>query len=674
MPVTDPQQPVALLRLDAAMLQQLSRLQTPIWVFDIDHSRVHWANDAALEVWRSPHLDELLARDMGSDMSESVARRLRQYQLDFERHDARFSELWTLYPKGVPRTVRVMFSGVRLADGRIAMLCEAIGEQHADPETLRSAEALLHTPVMITLFDESGRALYRNPAARSSVANPLNGLWQHFVDPAETDQMLADLRQQGSVLQVSRVNTADGMRWHRVSARRCQDAVTGQQAWLCSEVDISDLKQVEARAQFLAMHDSLTGLPNRHFVNDAFQQRLDQLLPVGQPAVLMFIDLDNFKQINDSLGHATGDQLLRTMAARLEQAMHGNDLVARLGGDEFLIFTTADGADAAVRELGQRLLATLSQPVRLGHHELSVTASMGVARFPKDGNDLGTLMRQADLAMYGAKDAGRNRLEFFSEAMLAKAQSRLGLEIELRRALARREFVLHYQPRCHIGSGRIVGAEALVRWDHPQRGLVPPGEFIPLCEETGLIVALGEQVLEQATIQLERWQRTGVLHSIAVNLSPRQFGSVSLLASLRRIIDASGCDARGLELEITESVLLGNDETTQALLHGLRELGCGVIVDDFGTGYSNLACLQRLPLNSLKIDRSFISATQPSRPLAEVIIALGHTLGLRVVAEGVETQEQLDWLRHTDCDEFQGFLYSAAVPADAFEALVTGPR
>lgn len=666
-----PSAPDAAPRIDSAQLRLLDRLQTPTWVFDIDRSRVHWANAGALEIWRAASLEELCARDMAADMSESVARRLRQYQSDFQRSDARFSELWTLYPKGKPRTLRVLFSGLRLEDGRMAMLCESIGDQSSDPETLRSAEALLHTTVMITLYDKLGRALYRNPAARSVVANPLDSLRQHFFDDADADRLLEDMRTQDSVLQVCRINRADGVRWHRISARRCKDAVSGQGAWLVSEVDISDLKQVEARAQFLALHDSLTGLPNRHFVHEAFQDRIDQLIPAGNPAVLMLVDLDNFKQINDTLGHTVGDQLLCAMARRLEQAMHGNDLVARLGGDEFLIFTSVDDSDASVRALGERLLAQLSKPLRLGAHDLSVTASMGVARFPRDGDNLGTLLRQADLAMYGAKDAGRNRIELFSESMLAHAQTRLSLEVELRRALERREFVVHYQPRYAVASGRIVGAEALVRWDHPQRGLILPGEFIRVCEETGLIVALGEQVLEQAAAQLQRWQRAGLLDSVAVNLSPRQFGNAALLERLQQILDHSGCQPHGLELEITESVLLGNDNATLAQLNGLHALGCGVAVDDFGTGYSNLAYLQRLPLTCLKIDRSFTHAGESSRPLAEVIIALGHTLGLRVVAEGVETEEQLRWLERTGCDEFQGFLRAAAMPADALTALLT---
>lgn len=658
--------------LDSHLIQMLARLQTPVWVFDIDRSRVHWANAGALEIWRAPDLDELRARNMAVDMSESVARRLRQYQSDFERHDARFSELWTLYPKGQPRTLRVLFSGVRLGDERVAMLCEAVGEQQADPETLRSAEALLHTSVMITLYDEQGRALYRNPAARADVANPMSGLRAHFVEATDADRLLSDLRMQESAMHVCRVHTVDGLRWHRISARRCKDAITGRDALLLSEVDISDLKQVEAQARFLTVHDSLTGLPNRHFVNEAFQERLDQLVPAGRSAILMFIDLDNFKQINDTLGHATGDQLLCAMARRLEQAMRGNDLVARLGGDEFLVFTSSDDAVDAERALGERLLDALKLPVRLGSHELSMTASMGVARFPRDGSDLGTLMRQADLAMYGAKSAGRNRLEFFSESMLAHAQTRLGLEVELRRALERGEFVVHYQPRFAVSNSQIVGLEALVRWEHPQRGLILPSEFIAVCEETGLIVALGEQVLEQVTHQVARWHATGLPGPVAVNLSSRQFASGALLSNLQRTFARNACPPQALELEITESILLGSDDATLTMVNGLRELGCGVAVDDFGTGYSNLAYLQRLPLTCLKIDRSFIQSDTNARPLAEVIIALGHTLGLRVVAEGVETDEQLRWLDAAGCDEFQGFLRAPALPAEQLAAwLVT---
>lgn len=662
----------ALPGLDSERIATLSRLCNPIWIFDIDTSRVHWANEAALGVWRSPSLAELTTRDLGKDMSESVARRLRQYQLDFASSDARFSELWTLYPRGIPRTMRVMFSGIRLDDGRVAMLCEALGEQQADPETLRSAEALLHTPVMITLYDQRGVALYRNPAARHDVASASSMLQQHFADASEGAGFVNALRSDGSALQLCRVNSAAGERWHRISARRCRDAVSGHEAWLFSEIDVSDLKRVEAHANYLAMHDSLTGLPNRHFIERTFRERIDELRPTGKQATLIFIDLDNFKKINDSLGHTAGDQLLLVMAGRLREAVGGNDLVARLGGDEFMVFASSDDAATTAHVLCQRLLKIIAQPLKLGHHEVTVTASMGVALYPRDSNDLGALMRQADLAMYSAKDAGGGTLAFYCESMLAKAQSRLTLEIELQRALDRREFVLHYQPRHDVITGRVVGVEALVRWNHPQRGLVAPVEFIPACEETGLIVPLGEQVLMQAVDCLARWQRSGIVATVAVNLSPRQFSNSALIASLRRAIDTSGCDPTGLELEITESVLLGNDAATLKLVHDLRALGCGVTVDDFGTGYSNLAYLQRIPLTCLKVDRSFVAQAAPTRPLAEVIIALGHMLGLRVVAEGVETEEQLQWLRTTSCDEFQGFLRAPALTAAELERYITG--
>ncbi|WP_313073746.1 putative bifunctional diguanylate cyclase/phosphodiesterase [Melaminivora sp.] len=549
----------ALPQLDVSALALLARLVHPVWVFDVDHSRVHWANAAALALWHADDLRELNARDMASDMSEPVARRLRQYQRECERDDARSCELWTLYPRGVPRTLSLVYSGVRLPGGRVALLCEAVDEPWSD-------------------------------------AGP------HASQPA--------------------------------------------------------------------LHDPLTDLPNRHFMRKGFRGRLGELLASGQQAALVCIDLDHFKKINDLLGHAAGDRLLVETARRLRHAVREQDLVVRLGGDEFLVFAAVADGGAAIEALGERLLQAIARPVRLAQHEVRVTASLGACCFPRDGRDVDTLMRQADLAMYSAKEGGRGRVACFTSAMQTRAHTRLRLEIELRRAVERREFVVHYQPRYSLRSDRMVGVEALVRWQHPQRGLVLPETFIPVCEEAGLIQALGEQVLEQVTAQLRRWQDAGAALSVAVNLSSRQFAHAGLLYTLARIIEGSGCDPARLEMEITESLLLGNDEATLQALHGLRRLGCGVAVDDFGTGYSNLAYLQRLPLTCLKIDRSFIGHMPQARALSDMIVSLGHALGLRVVAEGVETEEQLQWLRQTTCDEFQGFLRSPPVPAGAIDALL----
>jgi diguanylate cyclase (GGDEF)-like protein len=653
----------------AEAMTLLGRLGHPAWVFDIDRSRVHWANGAALEVWNARTPQELAARDMAADMSASVAGRLKQYQQDFLAQDARFTESWTLYPNGTPRTLRVTFSGMRLPDGRMAMLCEGLGDLHCDSETLRSAEALLHTTVMITLYDTDGVAVYRNPAARGAVADAAERLQQHFLASEDCHTLMADLRCEGRARALARVATRSGERWHEVSASRCKDAATGGMAWLFSEIDISDLKRTEARANYLALHDTLTGLPNRHYVRQGFQRRLHEVQEQGGQAALIFIDLDRFKKVNDSLGHAVGDQLLVEMASRLRHVLRPGDLVARLGGDEFLVLAAAQDIAPVVRAIGQRLLEAVARPMVVGKTEVRLTPSVGVCLYPSDGEDIDTLMRHADMAMYCAKARGRNGVAFFSKEMDREAQTRLSLECELRAALERREFVVYYQPRLDVACGRIIGAEALVRWQHPQRGIVGPGEFIAVCEDAGLIDALGLQVLEQAARQQLAWAQAGLDMHISINLSPRQFADARLLEGVTQTVEATGCQPSRLEFEITESVLLGNDAATIRALGSLRDLGFGISLDDFGTGYSNLGYLRHYPLNGLKIDRSFINDVAESRAITNMIITLGRMLGLRLVAEGVETEEQLEWLRAQRCDEFQGFLVSPPVPAERFEAL-----
>lgn len=652
----------------------LARLHHPVWVFDIDHARVLWANPGALAVWNAPTLAELQQRDLAHDMSDSVARRLVQFQHDFLRHDAQFSEIWTLYPQGMPRTLRVMFSGMRLPDGRMAMLCEGLGEQQGDPETLRSAEALLHTSVMITLYSRQGQPLYRNPAARDVVADPTELMTGHFCQLEDAGDLLAQLRHEGHGRVLARVHTHQGERWHEISARCCHDAVTGGDAVLFSEVDISDLKRTEARAHYLAHHDTLTGLPNRHFVSQSFARRLTEVATQHHEAALIFIDLDHFKDVNDSLGHAAGDALLVQVAQRLRAELREGDMVARLGGDEFLVLVSAPQMDATAQALAQRLLEALSQPVVVDGHELRTTPSMGLCLFPRDGSDMDSLMRHADMAMYRAKERGRHRIERFSADLNTSTRSRIALEADLRLALRRGEFEVYYQPRLEVDSGQVVAAEALVRWNHPERGLVEPVDFIPACEDNGLIGALGILVMEQAIRQQLAWQAQGLALKMSINLSPRQLTDPGLLSSVQALISATGCQPATIELEITESVLLGHDDATSRTLDALRSLGFGIAIDDFGMGYSNLAYLRQYPINSLKIDRSFVHELNEAKPITGLIIAMSRLLGLRVVAEGVETAAQLDWLKNHGCDEFQGYLVSPPVPATAFATLLRQAR
>ncbi|WP_046166225.1 putative bifunctional diguanylate cyclase/phosphodiesterase [Chromobacterium vaccinii] len=646
-------------------LELLEALSLPVWIFDIDHKRVFWANEAGLQVWGAASLLELQARDMSQDMSVSVAQRLAQYQQDFEREGACFVESWTLYPNGRPSVLKVKFRGIRV-NGRMLMFCEAQNSLSADPASLRSTEALLHTSVLITLYDGNGNALYRNPASREQVAVAGEGWRQHFVHDSDWQQLRQGVAACGESRLLARVNTREGMRWHEVSARACRDAVTGQDALLVSEVDITDLKHAEARASFLANHDVLTGLPNRNGIRSELLPHLQQALRNGRQVALMFIDLDRFKNVNDSLGHACGDELLIRMAGRLVGLLGHDEKAARLGGDEFLVMLSAPQVTERAEALGRRILQALAVPMRLEGMDVGVSASIGVSVCEGRTLDLEQMMRHADLAMYAAKDAGRNNLMFFTPALEARSQAQLALENDIRRGLEHGEFIAYFQPRVDIASGQVVGAEALARWRHPLRGLLMPDSFIPICEDCGMVMELGRQILVQAARQQRLWRDRGLDLLVSVNLSASQFVDPGLPGLVEQILADSGCQPDKLELEITESVLLGHDEQTMHTLQALRALGLRIAVDDFGTGYSNLAYLQRYPLTSLKIDRSFIADLDDKPAIAELITTLCRMMGLNMVAEGVETEAQLAWLAERGCQEYQGYLCSPALSAQEF--------
>jgi diguanylate cyclase (GGDEF)-like protein len=652
--------------------EALGWIERAVWVFDIDGQRVHWANPAALDLWQAASLDDLRERDMGADMSTAVARRLQQYQQDFHQGPARFTEQWTLYPKGQPRTLSVAFTGHRLIDGRMAMLCEALDESSHDPDSLRSVDALLHTPVMISLHDWQGRVLYRNPAARDAHPPDLKPV-HRFVRDADFRDLLAQLLARGQARLMAPMHTVDGERWHELHASRCRDPASGRQAFLVSEIDITELKRTEARANHQAHHDTLTGLPNRNYVLREFGAALQDLQARRLEAALIFIDLDHFKTVNDSMGHAFGDQLLVEMARRLRAVVRERDHVARLGGDEFLVLAVLHDGEAELAGLTRRILDTVSQEVVLLSTEVRVTPSIGTSLFPRDGTDIQTLMRLADMAMYSAKDAGRNAVAGFTPVMKAAAELRMALETELRHALERGEFELFYQPKLTVDD-RLVGAEALLRWRHPERGLVAPSIFVPVCEDIGLIGQIGEWVLETAARQQVRWLAAGHALKVAVNLSPRQLAGAQLLSTVQGIVQRTGCLPADIELEITESVLLGNDLHSRRVLGQLHGMGFTIAIDDFGTGYSNLAYLQRYPINTLKIDRSFVQAIGHASTLTDVIIVMCKALNLHMVAEGVERADQLAWLAERGVHEYQGFLYAPPMPVPDFDALLQSPR
>ena len=426
--------------------------------------------------------------------------------------------------------------------------------------------------------------------------------------------------------------------------------------------DISSRRAAEERIRHMAHYDELTGLANRALFTAQLTHALSRAERWGKRLAVLFIDLDRFKNINDSLGHDVGDEVLREIGRRLVGTMRAADLTARLGGDEFVILIEELEHPDRMPELCRKLLRTIEQPIVAANREFLLSASIGIASYPADGLDAQTLLKHADIAMYRAKEQGKNTFEFFSSQPHVPAIDVLSLEARLRRAVMElRQFVLHYQPQVSVVDGRITGVEALVRWSTPE-GLVPPGQFIALAEETGLIGTLGSWVLGSACAQAHGWRKRGLPRlRMAVNLSARQFYGAHLVDEIREVIQVTGIDPQCLELEITESVMMKNIEHVAKQLKSLKDIGVGIAVDDFGTGYSSLAYLKRLPIDSLKIDRSFVRDVphdHDDAAIARAVIALAHSLRLKVVAEGVETQAQLEFLAALGCDEIQGYLFS----------------
>ncbi|MFB9245693.1 putative bifunctional diguanylate cyclase/phosphodiesterase [Massilia antarctica] len=442
------------------------------------------------------------------------------------------------------------------------------------------------------------------------------------------------------------------------------------------------VRRAEEHLHHLAHVDSVTALPNRHEYNERLAFALERADRAEGEVGLLLLDLDNFKVVNDTLGHDSGDLLLKLVAARLVQTLRGNDIICRIGGDEFVIIVepreTDPGQPEEVAEVARKILAALAAPFEVEGHQLYASASIGVAVYPRDAGDARTLMRSADTAMYHAKARGKNGFEAFQPAMEQRAQKRLKLEANLRRALDLGELELHYQPQIDVRSGRVVGVEALARWHCRELGHVSPAEFIPVAEESGIIVALGGWVLRTACRQAAAWRDQGLLDSlvhVAVNLSARQTRDGALMDEIRAILDETALPASLLELEITEGVLMENVNANLDLLHGLQAAGIHLSIDDFGTGYSSMAYLKRFPIDQLKIDRSFVhDVPGDGEAIATAIIAMAHSLQLSVVAEGVETLAQLDFLRQAGCDIMQGYYFARPMPAAQITALLREKR
>jgi diguanylate cyclase (GGDEF)-like protein len=429
-----------------------------------------------------------------------------------------------------------------------------------------------------------------------------------------------------------------------------------------------------ARVEYLAYHDALTTLPNRSLFSNLLGQSIKKAHRNNSQLVVLFIDLDHFKHINDTLGHEAGDQLLQEVASRLKASLRDSDTVARMGGDEFVVLLPEQDEKKYVATVARKILSSVAQPFILMGNEFHVTASIGISVYPQDGLDEQTLTKNADIAMYQAKEEGKNNFQFYSAKLNSSSLERLTLESALRHALERNEFQLHYQAMTDICSGRITSMEAVLRWQHPDLGLVAPKRFIAVAEETGLMVPIGKWVLKMACRQNVAWQKQGLPHlKMAVNLTARQFFDEKLLQDLSKILADTSMDARLLELEITESLLMRDVKKTMRVLSGLKNMGIKIAIDDFGIGYSSLATLKQFPLDTIKIDRSLIrdvASVVADKDMTEAILAMGRTLSMTVVAKGVETKEQAEYLRQNACDEFQGFYLNKPVPAEQIAELL----
>ena len=446
-------------------------------------------------------------------------------------------------------------------------------------------------------------------------------------------------------------------------------------AFALDNFDRADEKtRADERIEYLASHDSLTGLPNRDMFNRLLHSAMADAWRRQLQFALLFIDLDRFKIINDSLGHEAGDALLAEIASRLRQNLGPGDIVARLGGDEFVVILEYSAGRGDIEGTAGRLLAAVSQPVRLSGYECHATASIGIAIFPEHGSDVHTLTKNADMAMYLAKEDGKNNFRFFAGTVKMQSIERLTLENCLRQALARNEFSLHYQPKVDLGTGQITGVEALLRWTHAEHGMLPPGQFIPLAEETGLIGPIGRWVLREACAQNMAWQRRGLRPvSMAVNLSPRQFIDENLLQDIDEALAASGMSPVLLQIEVTESMMMRDVARAIRVLDDVQSRGIRIAIDDFGTGYSSMSLMKQFPIDTIKIDRSFVRDLPDDtedQAIAQAIISMGRALGMTIVAEGVETVEQETFLRAHGCDEMQGFLFSRPLPPEALADLL----
>ncbi|MBI3529956.1 MAG: EAL domain-containing protein [Betaproteobacteria bacterium] len=623
--------------------------------------------------WRSDSGEPLEAADWGMARALANGETSRNEVVDIECFD------------GSRKTILHSAAPIVSAEGEIVggvAADEDITERRVLADTLRESEARYqalfeHSIDAVFLMQPDGSILSANAQACRLLGyteNELRALGRRGLtepDDPRVAALLDEHQREGAARGELKMRRKDGS-W--VPVEVSSTTFRDRSGELCASViirDITDRKRAEEHIEYLAYHDELTGIPNRAHFQRAFEHTIAASRRQGLNCALMVVDLDRFKNINDIIGHEAGDQLLKQVAARLHTCLRDGDVLARLGGDEFVILMQDASSIDAVSAVANKILEATSRPLVIDEQEFLITASIGISTSPHDGTDLQTLLRNSDVAMYRAKESGKNGFQYFSPDMDAHGRERLSIESALGRALERREFMLHFQPKMQMSSRNVAGMEALVRWHNPEKGLMQPGDFIAIAEETGMIVPIGDWVLTEACRQGQALRASG--HGnlrVAVNLSVRQLYDEGLAMRVSQALAQTGFPAENLELEITESMVMRDAEGAIKLLQALRDTGVRIAIDDFGTGYSSLAYLKRFPIDCVKIDRSFIRDLPDDRDDASItrsIIAMAHNMKLEVVAEGVETVPQLDFLHAHGCDEIQGFLFSKPLGIDAFE-------